>query len=200
MFDVVILFLGQFTYLTSVVALVAGSFGLPLPEEVVLLILGYLAAAGFISFSGSIIVGIFGIVLGNNLAYLISRQGGRTFLEKWGYLIGLSVPRLELMEERWEQHSIKAVFCSRFMLGFRFLGPVVAGLTRMSWRKFFIVDILGVIIWVIIVNTVGYYFSLNLDAILVDLKYLKPLIFLAVLIILIIITVWQLYYRNNRHK
>lgn len=200
MLDYLILYLGQFTYLSAVIFLLVGSFGFPLPEEIVLLILGYLSASTFINFWGGVAVAILGILLGNNFSYWIFRQQGRPFLDKWGHLIHLPVERVATIEQKWEKHGARAVFISRFMLGFRFLGPVVAGLTKMSWLKFFLVDLAGVVIWVLVNNTVGYYFSLHLDTVLADLKYLKHYIFVVILLLILGLTLWQLYHRNGIKK
>ncbi len=197
MFDILILILGQFTYLMAIMMLVAGSFGVPIPEEAVLLILGYLAATSFISLLGAMLVGIIGIIIGDTIAYRIFLHGGRPFLAKWGSKIGLPLKRVEYIENKWEARRDQAVFLSRFMIGFRFLGPLVAGLTQMHWRRFFWLDFLSIIIWVPIMTLSGYFLSWHLEAVLTGLKFLKHYVFIIVVAVIALVVLWQVYQQNR---
>ncbi len=194
MLDPLILFLGQFTYFSAIIILVSGSFGLPIPEEAVLLALGYLAAAGLISCWGAMLAALCGIILGDSCAYFLARKFGWRRLEKCWHKLFLPAARIEKLEQHWQRHQNKTVFLSRFMLGLRFIGPLTAGIGRMSYGRFLLLDLLSIFIWVPLMVLVGYFFSLHLDNILRDLHFLKHWIFLGLLVVLIAASGRWLYY------
>jgi membrane protein DedA with SNARE-associated domain len=99
-------YLGIFLLL-SVIALV------PVPEEIVLLLLGYFAAFGFAELDKILVISILGVIAGDNLVYFLSGKG-RKYFHKIKYKIA---PKKFLKyESMMKEHSRKTIFLLRLLL------------------------------------------------------------------------------------
>src|SRR5215212_9126711 len=132
------------------------STGVPLPAQPILVASGFLAQRGHIDVGDAIVFGILGAVVGDQIGYWTGREGGRPFVLRWGRYVFISNERLERAEAFFARHGGKAVFLARFFAGFRVFGALVAGISRMRWRTFFLYNALGGAVWATAVVLVGY--------------------------------------------
>lgn len=172
------------TYLYVGVLLVLGSFGLPFPEEVVLLSAGYLAGMGIVRFWLIVPYTVGMVILGDTITYSFSRHYGRSFIIKWGKYIFFPIHKLEKLEDYYKRHGNKTVFFTRLLIGFRFVGIIVAGLSRMPWKKFLTYDSLSIFLYLPAVIGLGYLFHYHLELVLQKFTLLRHVIFVAVLALL----------------
>ena len=94
---------------------------------------------------------------GDNLGYLIGRRYGRGWLERHGRKVFVTPERLELAERYYLEHGGKTVFLGRFIPVVRSVGFIVAGVSRRwTWKRFFVYDVLGALIWGVGHSAVGY--------------------------------------------
>ena len=110
---------------------------IPVPEEVVLLVFGYLAAGSKFDLIILLPVVMSGLLLSDIVMYFFSRRGNKlisAFYDK------VFASRLESKKEWISRHINKVVFFSRFLIQLRFLGPFFAGQTGMPFRKFLFLD------------------------------------------------------------
>jgi len=128
---------------------------LPVPEEVILLAVGYLTGIGI--FTYPLMVGIFvlGMLISDYLLYSLSYKGSK--------LVKKLHKRLEkkglLKDEKYlKKHIKKIIFFSRFLIYLRFIGPVVAGSLKTDRKTFLIYDFLALVIYVNIFLGLGNYF------------------------------------------
>jgi len=109
-----------------------------------------------------------------------------------GYSIGYKAgPKLFTREQSWffrkdylvatqgfyERHGGKTIVLARFMPFIRTFAPVVAGIGRMSYRRFLAYNIFGGIGWVLSMTFLGYYLGKVLGA-----KQIEKVVILIVLI------------------
>src|SRR5215204_4735845 len=146
----------QYGYLVVFFGVMLESTGVPLPGETILLASGFLAQQGHLDVGDAIVVGILGAVVGDQIGYWTGREGGRPFVLRWGRYVFISPERLERAEAFFARHGGKAVFLARFFAGFRVFGALVAGISRMRWRTFFLYNALGGAVWATAVVLVGY--------------------------------------------
>jgi membrane protein DedA with SNARE-associated domain/membrane-associated phospholipid phosphatase len=133
------------------------STGVPLPGETILLAAGVVVQRGHLDLGDAIVFGILGAVVGDQIGYWVGREGGRAFVLKWGRYVKITPERLGRVERFFEHHGGKAVFFARFFSGFRVLGALVAGMSRMHWRTFSFYNALGGTVWATAVVLVGYF-------------------------------------------
>ena len=143
-------------YAAIFAVVILGSVGLPVPEETILTLAGYLVWRGDVGLGPVLIVGIAGASTGDNLGYWLGRRFGSTAVRQYGARIWLSPARLEASERLMLKYGAPAVFIARFVPGLRFAAGPVAGTTRMPARVFFLVNALGACCYVPVVVGIGY--------------------------------------------
>jgi membrane-associated protein len=188
--ELVAVYLIHLSYFALVFIPVISSLGFPFSEELVLLGAGYLAATGFIRWDLGLILVFIGVVAGDNSAYFIGWQGGKIF----DYV----VPERRLKKARSfvDKYGAKAVFIARFILGIRWLVPIIAGASRMKYRKFFFYNTLGAVIVVPLGMGIGYFIGMSIDQIIVFTQDLNVIFFVSVLLLLVIAAIFACLYRR----
>lgn len=181
--ELLAVYLVHLSYFALVFIPVISSIGFPFSEEFLLLGAGYLAATGFIRWDLGLLLCFMGVLAGDNMGYFFGSQGGRFF-----YLV-VSERRLKKAQRFFNRFGSKAVFIARFVPGIRFLMPLLAGASKMQYRRFFFYNTLGALIVVPVLMNVGYYIGLNLDEILCLTQELNILVFFVLLIILLSVSV-----------
>lgn len=186
-------------YIYTAVFLVLGTLGLPIPEEVILLLVGYLAGTGVVNvwFIGPYTLVV--IVLLDNGIYWAARQVGPGFIKRWGRFVLISEDRMEKLRHYVERHGNKTVFFSRILLGFRSAGLIMAGVTKMPWKSFLLWDSLSILTFSSFMIGLGYYFHYSLTQFLKDLKFVRHLVFFSILGLVFLWLVWQIisHYRSR---
>ncbi len=121
--------------------------GLVVPGETLVIVGGFYASVGQLTLPWVAAVSCVGAVLGDNLGYLIGRRFGRALLERHGARVLLTPDRLAAAEAYYRAHGGKTVFLGRFVPVVRSVGFIVAGVSRMRWRRFAAYDVAGAVLW-----------------------------------------------------
>jgi len=137
----------------------AESAGVPLPGETALIAAAILAARGHYSIVEVIAVAALAAIIGDNVGYWIGRTGGRALLERWGPIKRYSERVLPPGERFFRKHGGKTVFIGRFVSVLRVTAAWLAGITHMSWWRFFLWNAAGGIVWATLVSLLAYYFG-----------------------------------------
>ncbi len=126
-----------------------------------------LFALGALSANGSLNVVLLGILLmcaaiiGDNLNYWIGRTiGAKLFTSEDSRLFNKSY--LERTEKFYDKYGTKTVVIARFVPIVRTFAPFVAGFGRMNYAKFLTFSIIGGILWICGLLSLGYFFG-NLE-------------------------------------
>ena len=130
--------------------------GVIVPGETLVIVGGFYAKVGELWLPMVATVAVVGAILGDNLGYLIGRRYGRGWLERHGRKVFVTPERLEVAERYYLEHGGKTVFLGRFIPVVRSVGFIVAGISKMSWKRFFVFDVLGAVIWGVGHSVVGY--------------------------------------------
>jgi membrane protein DedA with SNARE-associated domain len=149
--------IGRYGYLVVFFGVMLEGTGVPLPGETVLIAAGVLVHRGALDFGGALISGILGTVVGNQIGYCVGRFGGRPFVLRWGRYAFITSERLGHAEAFFARHGGSAVFLSRFVVGLRVFGALVAGTSRMPWGKFTLYNVLGGTVWAAAAVSLGYF-------------------------------------------
>jgi membrane protein DedA with SNARE-associated domain len=141
------------------------SAGVPFPGEALLLAAAAWAAASHHSLALVILFGFMGAVAGSNVGYYLGYRGGRPFVERFGSVFRIRPEHIARAELFFARHGDKAVLVSRFVLGLRTWGSMLAGMARMPFIRFQVFSALGALIWAVIVGAAGYLLGSNLPLI-----------------------------------
>jgi membrane protein DedA with SNARE-associated domain len=140
-------------YAAIFVIVILGNLGLPVPEETVLTIGGYLAWQGQLRFLLVVIVGVVSAVTGDNLSYWLGRRYGQRLIRR---VAAASPERAERMRHFVLRHGMVAVFVARFVAGLRFMAGPLAGSTGLPGGRFFVANLLGAVVYVPVIVGLGY--------------------------------------------
>lgn len=123
-----------------------------------------LFAAGTFTAIGSLDVGLLIILLsiaaiaGDNVNYWIGYfAGSKAFIEKETRF--LNKEYLNRTHRFYEKHGGKTIVIARFLPIIRTFAPFVAGVGRMTYRRFTVYNIAGGIVWVLTFVLGGYFFG-----------------------------------------
>ena len=185
----------QFSYTIAFVLLFLSGVGLPLPEEIVLFVLGYLIFLGQMHWLPAIILSLVGILLGDVVGYFFGLKKGVWLINLIKVKHFLPERLFYKVEKFFKKHGNWAVFFARFFVGFRFYMSIVAGYFKMPFKKFIFYDALGAIIWTPFVIFLSYHVG-NLALIIADAKKITHRVYLVAgivfLIILFINFLWEI--------
>jgi membrane protein DedA with SNARE-associated domain len=133
-----------------------GNIGIPVPEETVLLVAGFMAGRGELELRTLYLVGILSAVSGDCFGFGWGRIGGQRLFERLAQRFRFVRVRYDRLQEFFKTHGSKAVFMARFVAGARFLAGPMAGAAGMPFWRFLGWNLLGAFVWCTLVITVGY--------------------------------------------
>ena len=137
-------------------ALVFGIVGLPVPDESLLTLSGYLVSAGRFRFIPTFCVAALGSLTGITCSYWIGRAGGYRLIQKYGPQIHLTDARL-LAVNRWFDRIGKwTLTVGYFIPGVRHFTALIAGASRLRYPVFAAFAYSGGVIWTLTFISLGY--------------------------------------------
>ena len=145
--------ISQWGYAAIFLVVVLGNAGLPVPEESVLAVSGYLVWQNRLAFAPVLAVAISSAVVGDNVAFWLGRRYGRRIIARFA---GMKPERVQRIEDFVRRYGMLAVFVARFVAGLRFMAGPLAGSTGLSPVRFFIANLLGAAVYVPVAVTAGY--------------------------------------------
>jgi membrane protein DedA with SNARE-associated domain len=149
-------FVEHWGYAAVFAIVLLGSIGLPVPEETILVLTGYLVWRGDLNLSLVILVGVASAALGDNLGYWLGRRFGGQGLRRLARLSWVAPAALEASQRFLLTHGTPAIFVARFVPGLRFVAGPVSGISGVPPTTFFIANILGAVCYVPVVVGLGY--------------------------------------------
>ena len=135
---------------------VLGNVGVPVPEETILLLAGYLAWRRTLRLSLVLAIGVVSAVAGDNLGYWIGRRYGSSPLERYSRRFVTSPGGFEKMRYFIVRYGPCGVFVGRFLPGLRFLAGPLAGMLGVPVRRFVAANFLGALVYVPTIVGAGY--------------------------------------------
>ena len=129
-----------------------------LPGDSLLFIAGAVAAGG--GMDPVLLAGLLMLaaIMGDSTNYVIGRTVGERLFSNPNSKI-FRRDYLEKTHDFYERHGGKTVTMARFLPIFRTFAPFVAGVARMFYPRFFMFSVLGTILWVGGLVTLGYFFG-----------------------------------------
>lgn len=152
-------FLIEYGYIVLFVLIFLDQIGLPLPSIPVVLGAGALAGTGDMNIALVVGLTVVACVPADLFWYYLGRsRGGKvlTILCTISLEPDYCVRRTELSFEKLGPFSL---VIAKFIPGLQTIAPPMAGLTKMSMARFLALDVLGAVIWAVVLATVGFLFA-----------------------------------------
>lgn len=175
-------------------ALVIGSMA---EGETITLLGGVAAHQGLLKFWLVVISVALGGMIGDQLLYLLGRRFGGRILRRFSR----QKKRIQKAQRMIQRRPYLFVIGTRFMYGFRVIGPLLIGASRLPPKVFLPLNILGAIIWALIFTTLGYLGGEAIGPWLHQLDaHLKHWIWLILAVVLVVAAHWWLKRREAKKK
>lgn len=164
--------------------------------DITLLMSGAMAHSnifGNYSFFQVIFAGTLGGMVGDNFGYWI----GRLFHEKANHyrFYQMTQPRIERLIDKFGGF---AIIISKYIYGIRAAMCLFYGIGKMSYPRFLLLDAISCGSWVLILSSLGYFFSGAITSVLGDVKRFGVAAFFMVLVGIIIFYVIERYWLSER--
>jgi len=129
------------SYLGIVVVLILTGSGLPLPEEVPIIIAGVASAKGSLSPWLAVLCCLVGALLGDCVMYTAGYHWGHNIFREHPWFSRFLTPARErAIEKMIARHGMKVFLFSRFLVGLRMPVYLTAGILRVPFRTFILFD------------------------------------------------------------
>ena len=179
--DLIVQSMGGLSYGGVFILALMSNIIIPIPEELVLLGMGYLTSLGVFKYYLVSIIFILGMLTSDYILYSLAKRGSKLTkklqekLEKKGILKN---------KEYLEKHINKIIFFSRFLVYLRFIGPVVSGTLGIDRKKFIKYDLLALVIYVNIFLGLGNYFHKQISFVTAGVARFKNYLLIVLAVVL----------------
>jgi membrane protein DedA with SNARE-associated domain len=200
MFDSIVETIAEYPYVGVALVFLLCGMGFPLPEELVLIAGGYVCAKfpekalvpWMMVWCGS------AILAGDLLPFVAGRVFGTRMLRvRW---LRLTVTRKRLAKfDRWfRRRGDMVIFIARFLAGIRVIAFFTAGTMKMPWRRFLLLDGLGIAIIVPLLVWIGYHGAGVIDDVIARVQAIERGILWSVGGVAIVLAAWYWLWRRRR--
>lgn len=154
---------GTYAYILMFLILLACGFGLPLPEDVVLITGGILSSYDVTNYWMTFAICMAGVLIGDGTIFFFGRTLGSR-IKKTRLFSYLIKEERDLKIQYWfRKYGVKIIFLARFMPGLRTPLFLSAGIYKVSAWKFFLLDGFAALISVPAWIWIGFVFGENLE-------------------------------------
>jgi membrane-associated protein len=165
--------------------------GFILPGETAVLVAGVVASRGHVNVVTLCVIVVVSAIVGDSVGYEVGRRYGER-------LLTLPIIRgrragIESALEGLRRRGPIYVFVARFTAFLRAIMPGLAGMSPMSYRRFFVANASGALVWGVSYTLLGYFAGRSLNSIERYSGWAG-----AVILVLIIAIVVGLYFAKKR--
>lgn len=187
-------------YLVILGVILMSGFGLPIPEDVPILLGGYLAGIGQVN-PWTMLPAIFAAVMGADaILFMLGRRYGH-HVPRLPLLKRLLTPkRLALTEHRLQQHGGKFLFVARFLPGVRAPAMFCAGTFGVPYWKFLVYDGGAALLSVPTLFLLAYYFAESIEEVRRRVAEFQLVSAAAVLGLIGLIVAWKVWSMRRRRR
>lgn len=128
---------------------------------IIMMLSGVMLRLSVVSFLPILVTLIAGDLIGDVFWYSLGYHFAHPIAEKYGHFVGLTSEVLEKTKSMFKNHPTKILFISKITMGFGFALAVLvaAGMSKMSFKKYLMVNFLGQFIWTGLLLVIGYFFG-----------------------------------------
>jgi membrane protein DedA with SNARE-associated domain len=176
-------------------AVMLESMGIPVPGETALVTAAIFAGTTHvIGIRSVVLVAAGAAIIGDNIGYLIGRSIGIALVARYGGWIGLTESRLKVGQYLFLRHGGKIVFFGRFVAFLRAFAAFLAGVNRMPWVRFLIMNALGGMCWACLFGVGSYLFGEQIN------RVAGPARLLLVVVAIGLVVAGMLFFRRHERE
>lgn len=188
--------INQYGSIALFILLALGIIALPIPDETLLVLSGFLIKNGHLNPISTAIAGIMGGIFGITISYVFGRTCGHYLIQKYGSFFGLTSEKMEKSHQWFEKYGKWTLFFGYFIPGFRHFNGLIAGMVELEYPIFALFAYAGGLIWASFFLTIGYFFGNYCTHLLEYINFdIEEIVFIACFAALA-----YFLYRNLRKK
>lgn len=175
-------------------------FGFFLPGDYLLFLAGLFCASGLLAVDiYTLCGGLLGAaILGNYTGYYFGRRTGPMLFKKKDSLL-FKRKYIVTAEEFYHKYGALALILGRFMPIIRTFAPIFAGVVRVEFRRFTILNIGGAILWVSVLTLSGYFLGQQFPQIVDYIEYII-IGFISITTVPVIIAIVRKSLKKDKNK
>jgi membrane protein DedA with SNARE-associated domain len=195
--DFLLNFYGPMPYFIIFGILLACGLGVPIPEDITLIVGGVLVYYGVCNLWIMIALCLAGVMIGDSLVFWLGAKFGRALTKKWFFHKVLPDERLDAVQAKFKKYGNKLIFLARFMPGLR--APIFfsAGVLHLPFSVFFAFDGIAALLSVPAIIGAVYYFGDQIEWVIRYVRRFEYGIVGAVLV-LAIFAILRWHFRSRR--
>jgi membrane protein DedA with SNARE-associated domain len=148
--------------------------------ETIMIMGGFSAHRGYLELLPWVVLaGFAGNFIQNLIYFILGRRYGNRMMEKhpdWK-------PRLQQVSGWLQRFQSSLIIGLRFVPGFRVIGGVAIGMSDVSSGRFAVLNLIGAVLWAVVIGVLGYLCGHVLELIMGDIKHLEVPILVGVAVI-----------------
>ncbi len=169
--------LQQFSYFGVFIAVILAGHFVPVPEDISLIMAGYIVALGYANLIPMLVIGIIGPIIADGILFYLARSGSKFVPPMEKYAPGISI---SVIKGQLENHTLRSVFWMRFITGFRFMSPVLSGYIGISPKKYMTANAFSALFFGPFFVLLGYFLAAKITGVLGTLNSLEHIIFFII--------------------
>jgi membrane protein DedA with SNARE-associated domain/rhodanese-related sulfurtransferase len=171
--------------------------GLPIPSAPLLLAVGALSGMHRMNLGVGIAIAAFAAIASDSMWYEIGRRKGVRVLQLICRISLEPDSCVRRTQVSFGQNGAHVLLAAKFIPGLNAMAAPLAGIIRMSWRRFLLFDVLGALLWVSAFTGIGFAFSGQLESVARRAAYLGEWLLVIVLAGFAGYVLWKFHKRRT---
>lgn len=147
----------QYGYLGISSLLVLGIVGLPVPDETLLMLTGYLVFSRRLHLAPAFFAALLGSICGITVSYVLGRSFGLPLIHRFGKYLHITEDRIAKVHDWFESVGRWALAFGYFIPGVRHLTAYAAGMSYLEPHEFALFAYSGAFLWCSTFIGLGYF-------------------------------------------
>ncbi len=188
----------HFPYIGLFLLLILGGIGFPLPEDLTLILCGFLIFTDVVKPAYALLVVYSGVLITDFGLYAVGRKYGQKIVTHRRFRKIVSPERLLILEDNFKRKGVLFIMIGRHLAGLRAQIFLTAGVMRMSTVKFLTADAVSSLFTIAIMVGVGYLGGNSLQVIKHDITRIEHIGILLAVILLVVYLAYE-YFKSRRN-
>ena len=168
--------------------------GLPVPEDITLLLMGYMtyhpmpdgSARPHADVVVAVLIGLAGVMIGDGFMFTLGKRFGTRLIDRWPFRSILGGGRLEQATAFLQRNGAKVLFSARFMPGLRSVVFFTSGTLGIPLTRFVVFDGLAALLSVPALVVSSWYWGAEFDMVVQKARQAEN----GVLIVIVLIALY----------
>ncbi len=160
------------------------------------IIAGFLSSLGYFNFWFTYLLVAIADLASDALYYAFGRWGRKRFIERWGHYFGITISRIEKLENYFSKHGGKMLIFGKIADPLSSTIQTAAGMVKMPLREYIWYNIAATFPKSLILISIGFYFGEALT----QINFYRQLIGIVASILGIAVLIIYFVYRRKKKK